>query len=212
MWPWTDSRVVFIRKPNNERYDECSSYRPLSISSHNGKTLGRILATRIKSYLVVNGLLGDEQEGFRSKRNTTRPLQLMLKIAKRSRLPTALLNIDLEKAFNSVWVDGLLFKLLEHNISGKMYQIIKSLLKTRVASIELNGYKSPKLQINIGVPQGSVLSPLLFIIFLNDFLSNQAQKFKFADDSFLIATGKDPSELSAIFRKTCSNIEKWCAD
>ena len=111
-----------------------------------------------------------------------------------------------------MWVDGLLFKQLEHNISGKTYQIIKSFLKTRVASIELNGYKSPKFQIDIGVPQGSVLSPLLFIFFLNDFLSNQAQKFEFADDSSLIATGKDPSELSAIRRKTCSDIEKWFAD
>ena len=143
--------------------------------------------------------------------NTTRSLfrlHLMLEKAKRSRLPTALLNIDLGKAFDSVWVDGLLFKLLEHYISGKMYHIIKSFLKTRVASIELNGYQSPKLQIDIGVPQESVLSPLLFIIFLNDFLSNQAQKFKFADDSSLTATGKDPSESSAILRKTCSDIEK----
>ena len=136
----------------------------------------------------------------------------MLENAKRSRLPTALFNIDLEKSFDSVWVDGLLFKLLEHNISGKKYQIIKSLLETSVASIELNGYTLPKFQIDIGVPQGSVLSPLLFIIFLNDFLSNQVQKFKFADDSSLIATGKNPSELSAILRKTCSDIEKWCAD
>ena len=93
-----------------------------------------------------------------------------------------------------------------------MYPIIKSFLKTRVASIELNGYQSPKFQIDIGVPQGNVLSPLFFIIFPNDFLGNQAQKFKFADDSSLIATGKDPSELSAILRKTCSDIEKWCAD
>ena len=60
----------------------------------------------------------------------------MLENATRSRLPTVLLNIDLEKAFDSVWVDGLLFKLLEHNISGKMYQIMKLFLKTRVASIE----------------------------------------------------------------------------
>ena len=138
VWPWTESRVVFIRKPNKERYDECSSYRPHSISSHIGKTLERILATRIKSKLIVNGLLGDEQDGFRSKRNTIPSvyrLHLMLEKAKRSRLLTALLNIDLEKAFDSVWVDGLLFKLLEHNISGKMYQIIKSFLKTRAASI-----------------------------------------------------------------------------
>ena len=182
VWPWTESRVVFIRKPNKERYDECFSYRPLSISSHIGKTLEKLLATRIKSHLDVNGMLGDKREGFRSKRNTTRSLyrlHRMLENAKRSRLPTALLNMDLEKALDSEWVDGLLFKLLEHNFSGKMYQILKSFLKTRVASIELNGYQSPKLQIDIGVPHHGnidigVLSPLLFIIFLNDFLSNQA--------------------------------------
>ena len=57
-----------------------------------------------------------------------------------------------------------------------------------------------------------MLSPLLFIIFLNDFLSDQAQKFKFAGDSSLIVTGKDPTEVSAIFRKSCSDIEKWCVD
>ena len=105
VWPWTESRVVFIRKPNKERYDECPSYRPLSISSHISKKLKRILPTEIKSHLDVNGLLGDEREGFRSERNTTRSLyrlHLMLENAERSRLPTALLNIDLEKAFDSV--------------------------------------------------------------------------------------------------------------
>ena len=118
VWPWTESRVVFICKPNKERYDECSSNRPLSISSHIGNTLQRILATSIKSYLEVNGLLGDEQEGFREKRNTTRSLytlDLMLENAKRSRLQTALLNIDLKKSFDSLCVDGLLFKRLQHN-------------------------------------------------------------------------------------------------
>ena len=138
----------------------------------------------------------------------------MLKNANRSRLLTALLNLDLEKAFDSVWMDILLLKLLEHNfnISCKMYRMIKSFLKSRVASIELNGYQSPKFQINNVVPQGSVLSPLVFIIFLNDLLNNQAQKFKFADDSLVIVTGKEPSELSAILRKACSDIDKWCAD
>ena len=88
---------------------------------------------------------------------------------------------------------------------------MKLFLKIRVAFIELNEYQSPKFQIDIGVPQGSLSSSSLFI-FLNDFVSNQAQKFKFANDISLIVKGKDPSELSAVLRQTCSDIEKWRVD
>ena len=140
----------------------------------------------------MNGLLGDEQEGFRLERNTTRSLYRLHQMHendKRSRLPTSPLNIDLEHTFDCVCVDGILFTLLEHSNSGKRYRIIKSFPKTRVAFIELNGYQSP-FQIYIGVPQGSVLSPLLFIIFLNNFLNNQAHKFKFADDSSVMSLAK----------------------
>ena len=63
-------------------------------------------------------------------------------------------------------------------------------------------------RLTLAFHKGSVVSPLLFIIFLNDFLGIQAQKFKFVDDSSLIVSGKDPSDLSAIFRKTCSDTEK----
>ena len=88
----------------------------------------------------------------------------------------------------------------------------KSFLKKTLASTELNGYQSPKFQINIGLPRVTVLLTLLFIVFSNDFLGKKAQKFKFADDRSVNVTGKDPSELSAILRKTCSDIEKWWAD
>ena len=116
----------FSRKPNKERYDECSSNRPLSISSHIGKTPQKTCHSN-QSTSRSEWTAWDEQEGFRSKRNTTRSLyrlHLMLKNANCSRLPTAPLNIDLENAFNSVWTDGLLVKLLEHNVSGKMYWLI----------------------------------------------------------------------------------------
>ena len=126
-WPWKKSRVVFIRKPNKGRYDDCSSYRPLSISSHFGKLLERILAGRIIKYLNLHNIIGQEQEGFRTIRNTVRSLyrlHLSLERAKASKLPSALLNIDLEKAFYSVWISELLYKLRNYNIAGTMFWIL----------------------------------------------------------------------------------------
>ena len=73
-WPWDESRVSIIRKPKKERYDDCSSYRPLSISSLFGKLLGRNLAGGITKYLDLHNIIGQEQEGFRMKRNTVRSL------------------------------------------------------------------------------------------------------------------------------------------
>ena len=113
-WPWKESRVNFFREPKKEKYDDCSSYRPLSISSHFAKLFERILASRINKYLDLHNIIGQEQEGFRTKRNTVLSLyklRLSLERAKASRLPTALLSINLEKAFDSVWISGLLYKL-----------------------------------------------------------------------------------------------------
>ena len=138
-WPWKKSRVIFIRKPNKERYDDCSSYRSLSISSHFGKLLERILAGRINKYLDLHNIIGQEQKGFRTKRNTVRSLyrlHLSLERAKASKLPTALLNIDLEKAFDSVWISGLLYKLRNYNIDGRIFRILEAFLRNRHVFIE----------------------------------------------------------------------------
>ena len=199
VWPWSLSRLMFIRKPNEERYDDCSSYRPLSIASHFDKLSERILCNRLTHFLENNNVLADEQEGFRRKRNTVRSLyrlHLNLEHARIMKTPTALLNFDLEKAFDSVWIDGLLYKLRHYHVNGKMFSIIRTFLKNREASIELADYLSPAFKIDLGVPQGSVLSPLLFVIFLNDFLNDEPCHYKFADDSAIMIQGINESDIS----------------
>ena len=127
-WPWKESRDIFIRLPDKETYDDCSSYRPFSISSHFGRLLERILAGRINKYLNLHNIIGQEQEGFRTKRNTVRSvyrLHLSLERANASKLPTALLNIDLEKAFDSVWISGRLYKLRNY-IVGRVIRILEA--------------------------------------------------------------------------------------
>ena len=138
VWPWSLSQIVFIRDPNKDKYDDCSSYRPISIASHFGKLFERMLCDRLNHFLEYNNVLSDEQEGFRRKRNTVRSLYRIHLNQEHSRItktPTALLIIDLEKAFYSVWIDGLLYKLRHYHVNGKMFYIIRTFLKNRVEAI-----------------------------------------------------------------------------
>ena len=113
-------------------------------------------------------------------------MDIVLEEAKRSKKPTALLNIDLEKAIDSIWVQGLLCKIESVNLPHKLLCIISSFLSNRKGFIGINGHYTEIFDINVGLPQGSVLSPLLFVFYLSDFLSEVEVKFKFADDSSAI--------------------------
>ena len=101
-------------------------------------------------------MLLDEQEGFRRKRKTVRSLyrlHLNLEHARITKTPTALLSIDLEMAFDSVLIDGLLYTLRHYHVNGKMFSIIPTFLKNREAIIELADYLSSAFKIDIGVPR-----------------------------------------------------------
>ena len=128
------------------------------ISSHFNKLLERSLTGRINKYLDLHNIIGQEQEGFRTKKNTVRSLYMLhlsLEQAKASKLPTALLNIDLEKAFDSVWISGLLYKLPNYNIAGRMFRILEAFLRNRHVFIELREYKSHTLLVNMGYHKGA---------------------------------------------------------
>ena len=113
-WTWNSSRVIFIKKPGKSKYASSSSYRPLTSSSQVGKLFERMINRRLRTFFTSPKLIEEEQEGFREKRSTVRSLyrmQLELEDVHRNKKPAVLLNIDLEKAFDGVWIEGLLYKL-----------------------------------------------------------------------------------------------------
>ena len=123
--------------------------------------------------------------------------------AKASNLPTAFLNIDLEKVFDCVWISGTLFKLRTYNIAGRMNQILEAFLRNRQVSFELGEYKSHTFPVIKGVP--------LFIISLNDFLINEGCSFRFADDSSIVVTSETADDLTRKLALSCAGLERWCS-
>ena len=158
-----------------------------------------------------------EQEGFRKFRGTT---DALLRVTQdicnglNRKESTAAMFIDIEKAYDSVWREGLLFKLKEMGIRGRVWGWIRNFLTDRRAVINMGGERAQEFETNIGLPQGSVISPLLFVLFVADCYKEVAcQKVKFADDGTIWKTGKDwlklLEELKTDFRHVCLWASRW---
>ena len=169
-----------------------------------------MIERRLRTFLEEESIIEKEQEGFQRGKNTLRSLyrlDLECEWARTHEESAALLNVDIEKAFDSVWLDGLIYKLKNLKINGKMLKMIDVFLRSRKGKIHLDPYTSPLFGIFIGLPQGSVLSPVLFIIFISDFLSNSLKCLKVADDSSVLLSGQ---KISKSLKDTCSDLEMWC--
>ena len=105
--------------------------------------------------------------------------------------------LDVSKAFDKVWHDGIIYKLTQNGISGNLLNLLENFLKERKQRLVLNGQVSPWKNINAGVPQGSILGPLLFLIYINDLAEGLTTNVKlFADDTSLLSVVHD-TETSA---------------
>ena len=120
------------------------------------------------------------------------------------------LFLDVSSAFDKVWHNGLLAKLGQIGLEGSFYDILKSYLSDRRQVVIVNGIKSKMVDINSGVPQGSRLGPLLFIIYMNDIINDiESDILIFADDTSLFSTGTDPAQTAAQLNRDLAKISSW---
>ena len=226
-WPWDTSGVCFLRKENKDSYALPGSYRPITIASYMGKILERVLETRIRKHCDLYDVLDSPQEGFCPEKSTSRYLfKLVSKLheARRRKLTSMILLIDFQKAFDSVWIPGLILKLYHYGIRGPALALIQNFLTSRKLNLLVNNFSGPVRHPSqdIGLPQGSGLSPLLFIIFIADMLNNNwfhklgrskdigTSVFKFADDGTVASIGKDLQECRDHMQKICYHLKYWC--
>ena len=116
----------------------------------------------------------------------------------------------MSKAFDRVWHEGLLFKSKRLGLSGKYYELIKSFLRNRHQRVVLNGQSSKWFSIKAGVPQGSILGPLFFLVYINDLPNGLLSKPKlFADDTSIFSVVKDHLNSSNKLNEYLSKISQW---
>ena len=194
-----------------------TSYRPISLMSSIMKLFERVIEQRIRCYLEDIGFINKYQSGFRQAKSTDDHLfrlsqSVMESFNRREHVVAAFL--DVEKAFHNVWHNGLRYKIFMLDLPTKMTRWLSDFLVSRVIQVNVNGFLSDKISPIAGVPQGFVLSPLLFLIYINDLPNphhRQNSKSQFADDTALWAASKNVQFAAKRLHKDLRNLAKWCA-
>ena len=220
-WLWKDSFVIFIRKADKKSYTKPGDYRPITISSYFGKVFERISDNRARIWLQSSGQIDVDQEGFLSSRSTTRYLFRLLanlNEIKRKKLSCIILFIDFAKAFDSVHIPTLIVKLEKMGFGMKMLGVIKTYLEDRAIRLKVNKFTGRSRRCGLfGLPQGSALAPLLFIIYIADLINTVPTRvkeimgmFKFADDGTVVISAPNMVICHELMQIFCNHLHRWC--
>ena len=190
-----------------------TSYRPISLISSTLKLFERIIEQRLRSHLENIGFLSKHQSGFRRVKSTDDHLfrlsQSIMESFNRGEHVVAA-YFDVEKAFDNVWHNGLRYKIFQLDLPTKMTRWFSDFLVGGVIQVNVNGFLSNQITPKAGVPQASVLSPLLFLIYVNDLPTlhhKQNSLSQFADDTAQWAFSSNVRFASKIFATGPSELD-----
>ena len=210
---WKDAVVIPLHKGGKKPSKDPLSYRPISLTSCVARVLEKALNIQIRKYLEVNKLIYDHQSGFLPQHSTVTQLcylthEWTMALDQRQCVQAAFL--DLSKAYNRVPTAGLLFKLSGCGFSPHSLKWMNSFLANRRQRVKVGNMHSEWATLSCGIPQGTVLGPTLFLVFINDLPTNLVGKPSiFADDSTVFSRGNNKLETCQALSKDLDSAQDW---
>ena len=195
---------------------EPKNFRPISLLPLLSKLIEKTIHDQVQNYCNENNIFFSFQSGFRGKHSTDTCLTYLHdKILKGfdEGLLTGMIAIDLQKAFDTIDHEILLSKMPLLGFSNNTIEWFRSYLSNRTFHVSLNSYMSSAGKIICGVPQGSILGPLLFLLYINDMpQAVETDLFLYADDTGLVFQHKDINKMNEQLNKDFHNICLWFID
>jgi len=213
---WKLAHVIPCYK-KKDKHDP-SNYRPVSLLSIISKVMEGLINKTLWKHINKHQLISDKQFGFRAGHSTADALTYVtqkLLDTKDKRQESRLICLDISRAFDRVWHKGLISKLEALGLKGILLKWLEDYLTNRELKVTINGKTSMAKAINAGVPQGSILGPLLFIIYIDDLpekLTNTA--ILYADDSSvmsIIRETEDRARVAESLNNDLAEIQKWAS-
>ena len=210
---WKEARVTPIYKGGCK--DDVGNFRPISVIPILGKVMEKVAYIQLQAYLTDNDILTHCQFGFRPKHSTQSALlnvtENWLENIDKGSILVGVVMIDLKKAFDTVNHRILIRKLGMYGFDKPTLKWFENYLSNRRQFTCVNGYMSDKKAVTCGVPQGSLLGPLLFSLYVNDFPSiiKHSELSLYADDTCLFSSSKSPEEVTNKLNEDLICVSRW---